>query len=407
MLNTTNPEIMLKVASYHSGLVPTKKSPGTSLRLVIKTTKEMILTANMRQEFVFYIVPVAVDGRTTCGLITAFFDDPDEPLVIRTPLFDDKFAEDMFRILASSDFDVHFVTEDNLELMAWKCRNDGSERVKALLPKIELFPGSLELGRRLLEQMDGWFARRTSCEDRDRLVIREAKNIFTLGMIMDARPHANAYHGRKTTMHTTLERANPGEQSELDVVAMLLRVFPAQQIYLSPARPDNGREFVDVLVSTPKCLVLVQAKDSPNTPETLQRSMARKKAAVESHLKKAAAQLSGSISYIRSDEPVEVVCDGQRHIVSPEGRSVIGLIVVKELFPDEYATYSEIAFDLYGRTGVRCFTLDMMEFHSFTFHCRTEERFLDALEDVFVFAKRNGQFPRSRFGLVEWDSEVS
>ena len=39
------------------------------------------------------------------------------------------------------------------------------------------------------------------------------------------------------------------------------------------------------------------------------------------------------------------------------------------------------------------------------FQCRTEERFLDALEDVF--AKRNGQFPRSRFGLMEWDSEVS
>ena len=407
MLNTINPEIMLGIASFHAGLVPIEKSPGTSFSLVIKTTKEMILTAKIKHEFAVYFVPVAVRGRTTYGLITAFFDDHDEPLMIRTPLFDDEFAEDIFRILASSDFDVHFVTEDNLELMAWRCRNKGSERVNALLPKIELLPGSLDLGRRILEQMENWFARRTSCDDRDRLVIRKANNIPTPEMIMDARPQANSYHGRKTTMYTTLERPNPGEQSELDVVALLLRVFPAEQIYLSPTRPDNGREFVDVLVSTPTCLVLVQAKDSPNSPEALRRSMARKKATVESHLKKAAAQLSGSISYIGSVEPVEVVCDEQRHIVSLAGRSVIGLVVVKELFPDEYSTYSEIAFDLFDRTGVRCFTLDMMELHSFTFHCRTEERFLDALGDVFVSARRNGRFPRSRFGLVERASEVS
>ena len=401
MLNLTGPESILEIASYPSGLMPMRQSPGTPLVLVIKTTKEMILTAKTKREFVFYLVPATVDGRRTYGLITAFFDDPDQPLTITTPLFDDEFADDIFEILSSSAFDVHFFTEDNLELMAWRCRNNGASRVKSLLTNIELLPGSLELGRNLLAQMSQWFARRNLLDDGDGLIIQEDESIFTPNMIVDARPQANSYNGRKTTMYTTLERPNPGEQSELDIVALLLRVFPAKQIYLNPVRRDNGKEFVDVLVSTPRCVVLIQAKDSPNTADALQRSMTRKKAAIASHLKKAAAQLRGSISHIGSGDPIRVICDGRLHDISPQGRFVVGLIVVKELFPDEYSVYSEVAFDLFDRTGVKCFILDMMEFHGFTFHCRTEDQLLRALEDVFAFAQTQGQFPRSRFGLVE------
>ena len=74
MLNLTGPESILEIASYPSGLMPMRQSPGTPLVLVIKTTKEMILTAKTKREFVFYLVPATVDGRRTYGLITAFFD---------------------------------------------------------------------------------------------------------------------------------------------------------------------------------------------------------------------------------------------------------------------------------------------------------------------------------------------
>ena len=406
MLSVTNPEIMSEVALYASGLVPVRKPPDMRPCLVIKGTKEMILTAKRKHEFVIYLVPASVDGLSTCGIVTAFFDDFDEPLVISTPLFDDEFATDLFAVLACQYFDVHFVTEGNLELMAWRCRNDEPDRVEAVLSSIQLFPGSLELGRVLLSQMTDWFARRSSDDDRDRIIIREAEMIVTPRMLVDARPQSNSYNGRKQTMYTTLERPNPGEQSELEIVALLRRVFFDKQIFLSPARSDNGRELVDVLVNGPNCLVLVQAKDSPNTAEVLDRPMTRKKAIVESHLKKAAAQLRGSISYFKSDDSVEVVCNGRSHSLSPRGRRVIGLIVVKELFPDEYSTYSRFAFDLLDRTGVQCFIMDAMEFHSFTFHCRAEGRFLEALQEISVFAQRHGQYPRSRFGLVEPGDEA-
>ena len=94
-------------------------------------------------------------------------------------------------------------------------------------------------------------------------------------------------------------------------------------------------------------------------------------------------------------------CNGTRHHISISERPVVGMIVVKELFQDEYLEYSKFAFDLSKKTGTKCFIIDMMELDQLTFHRRTEEGFFAALRDVFLFAHRHGQFPRSRFGLVE------
>lgn len=54
--------------------------------LVIKTGKEIILTAREKREFKLYLAPCVVDGRRGLTLISAFFDDPVSPLTITTPL---------------------------------------------------------------------------------------------------------------------------------------------------------------------------------------------------------------------------------------------------------------------------------------------------------------------------------
>lgn len=393
---------MSEIASDPLGLFPIQESYVAPLCLVVKANKEMILTAKTKCEFAFYLAPVVLDGRKTYGIVTAFFDDPDEPLTITTPLFDDEFAEDILHLLSSRVFDVHFFTEDSIEVMAWRCLNARSYRVKLLMNMMDLLPGSLDIGRTFIQELDHWFAHRSSSDDSDRVVIRSQNSINTTQITVDSRLSVNSHHGRKqTSMYAPIERPDPGEQSEQDIVSMLLRVFPGRQVFLSPTRPDDGREFVDVLVSTPRFIVLIQAKDSPNTESTLRRSMARKKATVKSHLRKATAQLRGSLSYIMSGDTIQIICDGSLHDISPAGRLVVGLIIVKELFRDEYDVYSKFAFDLFNETSARCFIMDMMEFHSFTFHCRTEESFFGALRDVFLFAQHHGQFPRSRFGLVE------
>ena len=194
-----------------------------------------------------------------------------------------------------------------------------------------------------------------------------------------------------------LERQEPGEFNELDITHALLRVFPSDQIYLNPTRSDNGREFVDVLVSTPENLFLVQAKDRPNTQQALDCPISRKKAATARHLKKAARQMLGAISYAQASVPLQVVTDGVVHDVSARGRKVVGIIIVGELFPDEFSVYSPIVLDVFDQTGVPCFVMDYPEVNAWTWNRRTEDSFVDTLYQVFAVALNKREFPRIRF----------
>ena len=286
--------------------------------------------------------------------------------------------------------------------MAWRCINDRPYRVKLLSNMVNLLPTSLHLAREYTDELKDWFARRNASDDRDRILIRNQETIGASEMPPGSRIGVNSRHGwKESSRYPTIERPDPGEHSEQDIGSMLLRVFSERQVFLNPTRTDNGREFVDVLVSTPRFIVLIQTKDSPNTEKALQRSISRKKATIRSHLKKAVAQLCGSLSYLMSSDMIKVVCDGNSLDISRTERPVIGLVIVKELFIDEYEVYNRFAFDALRKTGSKCFIMDMTEFHGLTFFCRTEGRFFGALANVFSHAQSHGQFPRSRFGLVE------
>lgn len=55
------------------------------LLLIVKAYKEYILAARMNGGFSFYLAPLQSTSGLTVALATAFFDDGDEPLVVRTP----------------------------------------------------------------------------------------------------------------------------------------------------------------------------------------------------------------------------------------------------------------------------------------------------------------------------------
>lgn len=120
-----------------------------------------------------------------------------------------------------------------------------------------------------------------------------------------------------------------------------------------------------------------------------------------SQLKKAACQLNGAISYAVDSGHLDVTVEGMSHRVPVADREIVGLIVVRELFDDEFSSYSPVLLDLFDRTGIRCFTLDYPELHQYTFFLRTEEDLVDALDQVFEVARENRFFPRLRLGLVQ------
>uniref|UniRef100_A0A9E7ZWC5 NERD domain-containing protein n=1 Tax=Bosea sp. NBC_00436 TaxID=2969620 RepID=A0A9E7ZWC5_9HYPH len=400
MLTITHPELLGGLLKFPGGLFPIRIPGESALRLIIKCPKEWILAAKLNRGFRIYVAPLTAQGLNSCGMVSAFFDDADEPLTLWTALFDDEFTAELRELFSSDELIVHMFDEHNRELLGYSATNKDAARFGVGMGEMAFAPFSVELARDIHDKLPEWFGLRTSQDDDEAYTISFGEPLFPDDMyIQDVRPSANAYHGAKSPMHTMLEREDAGHFNELDIVHALQRIFQNDDIYLNPMRDDDGKEFVDVLVITPNTVFLVQAKDSPNTEKVLQRSLGRKMSTVVGHLKKAVDQMRGSISYARSCVPLKISTGDKDHQIDLGDRDLVGLIIVKELFNSEYSVYSPPVLGLFNETAVPCFVLDYPELHSYTVHLADEAAFISALNQVFSVGIERGEFPRLRFGL--------
>lgn len=400
MLTIKHPAVVRELVQFPGGLLPVQIQGGQTNVLVLKCQKEMILAAKVHRELKFYLVPLDADGVSTYGLVTAIFDDPDEPLVIRTPLLDDEFGNRIFDLLCTQSFDIHFFDEHNREFLGYRVNNSTACKFRSSRENKCLGPRTYMPSTKIDDQMFDFVSNRSPEDDDNALIVKLVEELFPSDfLIWDSRPEDNAYMGRKHPMFTALERENPGEFAELDIVKFLHRVFKSDQIFLNPLRSDNGKEFVDIMVVTPSNLLLIQAKDSPNTEETLRRPIERKMSTIDRHLSKATSQLRGSISYVESNDPFKIKCGNTTHAISAGKLQMTSFVLVKELFPTEYESYSQFAFKVLEDTGVPCFIQDYPQFHDLTYHRRTEQSFFRTLDYILRFAIEHDQFPRSRFWL--------
>ena len=378
-LTITNPEVVDTLVDFPVGLWPTRRRGDLRMILVVKAPKEMALAAKLRGAFRFYLVPLHAGDVATYGLLTAFFDDNDEPLVIRTPLFNEEITQDFLFLLSSDSFYVHFFDEHNRELLGFRVENSNANRFRVLSNTIRFVSLTLDRARQFLDEMQFWFSARSQSNDAAAFTIHLRERLFLDSLA----EHVD----------------NPGDFNEPDIATALHPPFRRDQVFSNPIRADNRREFVDVLVATTKTLLLIQTKDSPNTESALTRNIGRKKATAAKHIRKAAAQLRGSINHLRSDESIEIITDGKRRNVSMSGRDVFGLVIVKELFDPERPACSPLVFTVFEETSIPCLLLDYMEFRQLTFFRSTEESLVGTLREIFSVACEHGVFPRNRFGL--------
>ena len=381
MLTLTNPEVMHTLVDLPGGLLPTRKAGASQMALIVKCMREVAATAHLRRFFRLYLLPLRAGDVETFGIVTAFFDDHDQPFAICTPLFDQEFTREVFQVLSSDSFDIHFFDEHNRELLGFRATNSDATRFRALANTIRLVPLTLELARQFHDDLTRYFADRSVADD---------IAAFTINLLEPLFP-SNPY----------LQSQNPGDFNEPDIVKGLQRPFTVRQIYRNPVRADTEREFVDVLVATAKTVLLIQAKDSPVTEWTLNRSIERKRATTAAHIRKAAAQLKGSINHLRSDSSIGIITDGQCSSVSIVGRKVFGLVIVKELFDPDRSTCSPLVLTVFEESGIPCLLLDYLEFQQLAFFRSTEESFVGTLSEIFSIACKCGMFPRNRFGLTD------
>ena len=363
-------------------------SVGSSrMTLAVKATKEFALAAKLRGGFSFYLIPLRGSHDSILGLLTAFFDDNDEPLAIRTPLCQEEVTRCFVSLLSADVISVHFFDDHNREVLGCRAENPSAGRFRTLSSKLRFLPASLESARRFLDEAQFWFGDRTTSDDESALTIHLRESLFPENL------------GEEKV-------ENPGEFNEPDIAEALLAAFEKDQIWLNPVRPDNRREFVDVLVATTDTLILVQAKDSPITQGALSRRIHRKAATSFKHVKKAAGQLKGSINHLAAHKSIDLFVDGQLRSVSAAGRNVYGLVLVKEVFDAERPTSSLPVIELSKETATPCVLLEYAEFRQMTFSQRSEEEFVRSLREISSAAHTHGVFPRSRFGLREDRSVV-
>lgn len=400
MFTVLHPEIAQEVLRYAKGIRGFQMQGEPMPFLIAKMPHQYLLTAKSNRGFKVYVVPLDVSGMVTIGLMTAFFDDPDNPLSLWTPLANDPASKELVAVLLAGKLKVHLFDEHNRELLGYSATAVTPLKAKVLLEHAQYHGLSHEAAHELSEGAQNWFSTRTPKEDAEAISIEFDEPLFSEEMvIMDMRFDSYKFHGSKGFSHTSLVKTEPGQFQEIDIILLLQRIFRPDQIYYAPKRIYDKEEIADVVIITDDVCLIVQAKDSPNTEKMLQNSLDRKRLKAQKQLKDGAAQVSGAIGYLDRVQPFRMLIDNQEIEFNLGKRQILSLIVVRELFQDDYAEYSKELFDLYGRINLPCIVLDYPELHTYTSFCEDADEFIRAYFEVFDFALANGQFPRLRFGM--------
>jgi hypothetical protein len=397
MLTVLYPALIPEIESIPMGIIPiVLRDPSEPPKLIIKASKETLLTAKINRGFKIYVIPVLIGDLQTFGLISAFYDTEDEPLIIYTPVFQDDVMEQLVKMLQGVTLDCHLFDEHSRELLGYACNVVVPEAARQRLKDTALLRFSLDSARIAINQMQLWFSLRTVDDDAQAIGIDFLESLMPEDIfIMDSRPDNHRFQGSPTVTISELERDEPGSFQEQDIARLLHKLFHAEQIFLNPKRTTDGEEIADLLVITDSEVVIVQAKDSPNIERIMRNSMARKKKTALGALTKAASQVKGALRYFRSISPLEMKVDGTVVKLDVDGLEIRSLIVVKELFNDEFDEYSPLLLDVYEETGVPCVALDYPELTSYVTGLSADE-FFEALDRVFSYGISTGMFPRLR-----------
>lgn len=386
--------------------MPVRLGLDAQFSLVIKGPKEAILAAKMRGGFAFYLPVLPTTTVTTTALISAFFDDKDEPLIIRSPLFgDDPHSQGILEILRYDEVDIYFFDEHNYEWMSFKTKLVDAGSCMVRDTEIHLLSFHPETTNSILQVLMDWFGQRTADDDKRAIQAMFKSELSSSDIfVLDMTPEVNNYQGSAGFRYDTLTRSNPGYFQERDISACLLRSFALENVIMNPLRKDTNKEILDHLVLTDTVAILIQAKDSPTTEASISRPLDRKRRTTHGQVEKAIRQINGAARYLDREAVATLVAGGHDFEVSLGQRRVIGLAIVKELFDDEGDAYAVACAKLAELSGGGIL-MDYNSFHAFTHHFTSAAAFIDALDALIARMKTVGWFPVKDSvleGVLDW-----
>ena len=242
----------------------------------------------------------------------------------------------------------------------------------------------------IYEGLAHWFGNRTTEDDARAITVSFVERIGPDDLfILDATDTGNDYLGSPGHSYSTLTRDDPGAFQERDIVTGLRRVFSGDKIAINPMRKNDHKELVDVLVLTSSYVLLVQAKDSPNTEVSLKRSLDRKRRISRQQLEKGIKQAKGAVAHVRTHDPLDLLIGGRDVQLKVCNCAVFCIVVIKETFADEVELYVSSCRQM-AADGVRGVVLDYASLDLFTHQLPGESQFISGLEDFHALIVQDG-----------------
>lgn len=398
MISIRYPLILQHLQRLDYGLQPVYIPDEDKFVLIIKASKEVILTARINNEVKVYLIDDNSTSASHVGLITAFFDDHDEPLVIKTPLFKgDEMLRDISLVLAQNKFELYFFDEHNRELMGVNAINVDFERFTSEISKASFVEFNRSEIWAIIKRLDDRFGMRDSNDDACAYTISLEERLYPDDIyIADIRDKFFGFNDsdQSIAMFSLEREGDPGPMQERDIAILMGRVFDKNGIYINPYRNDTDKELADILVVTEENLLFIQAKDSPNTEQILSRSIERKRKTVRSHINKASDQLQGALTYARDNDGVVIKGVDAPITISLAGRQLVGMVLVREMFDDDYPECSAPVLNVVRLLELPSVLLDYAGLHIMTQNLTSPALFINGLFNMLDVGLDNDAFPK-------------
>ena len=395
-LSIDHQELLQKATAFPIGINCVRAKGENVYRIILKITIDFAITLKNNREFKIYVVPISLEKKSLLGLMCAFFDDKDEPLVIWRPLDSGSDSEDLLYSIQTKNVIVHVFDEKNREILGYQAVIN-----IPLMAKIRIEHHNLtEIDNTEIyaaeKQARNWFGQRTKNDDLDAITVCLEKPTLHEDMFIS---YINATDQKITVSHTELDRKEPGYRQESDIINLLSRIFNPGDLYHSPKRHYDKEEIADIIVVTKNTCLIIQAKDSPNTTESISRTLDRKRRTSIRLAKDAIKQLSGSLGYIRRSqgEPLRMILGSQEVSIDINGKSLLCLAVVRELFNNDSKHYFDEISKFWKKENTPCLIFDYAELHMYTSFCRSEDSFIKLCKQVHKKIVDEKAFSRMRF----------
>lgn len=363
---------------------------------------QYLLTSRMNRGFKIYVVPLERQGSSTIGLVSAFFDDIDNPLTVWTPIAHEPHAQALLQTLQISRIFVRMVDEHNRELLAYEAMIDIPPIASARITSAKLYPTAHDIDLDTRKLGETWFGMRSTADDEQAITVSFLNPLYEEDRkFRDERPELFTFHGSAGFAEVSLVRLEPGQFQEMDILLMLQRIFNPQQIYHAPLRKNDREEICDVLVVADDYILIIQAKDSPNTEKMLSSSFDRKRSKAKSQLDDGCNQVAGAIGYLKRTHPLQFIVDKKIVSVEIEDKEVLSLVVIRERITYDYQHYSARLMRLHQKIGIPCLGIGFVELTQYCTFCDGPDGFRKAYWSVFNDGIKTGVFKQLRFGVKD------